>query len=67
MIISKWLLIFALAAGAGASQLAGSDSTEPDELKRKIESNCWINGVWYNPCPESDPGEQPTPEILPPT
>lgn len=67
MIISNWLLILALAAGSGANALSGSDSTEPDELKRRIRSDCYINGVWYNPCPESAPGEQPPPEILPPT
>jgi hypothetical protein len=69
MLISTWVIVVALAAGSGFNQLAGSDATDPDDArpKGKIASHCWINGVWYNPCPESDPGEQPPPEILPPT
>jgi hypothetical protein len=67
MTISTWLLIFAFAVGSGPSQPIESSASCPIGDKCKIASNCWINGTWYNPCPEPDPGEQPDPPMLPPT
>lgn len=72
MTISTWLLI--LTFTVGSSQLSGSGSgptMEPASLRPpfKIQGNCWINGVWYNPCPSSEsepPPPMPGPEIQPP-
>ena len=66
MTISTWLMILALTVGPGTSQLIGSDSSAHEEP----ESNCWVNGVWYNPCPSGgatpwDP--EPPPDTVPPT
>lgn len=71
MTISTLLMIFALAAGSGISQSTLSDSstsststkapTEPDD-------NCFVNGVWYNPCPADSPWDpEPPPDVLPPS
>lgn len=70
MTISTWLLILTFAVGS--SQLSGSTSpTEPTSLRPplKIQGHCWINGVWYNPCPSSEnepPPPLPGPETQPP-
>jgi hypothetical protein len=66
MTIRTWFMIVALAVGGSAT----SPSTETSSLCPpgrvcKIAGNCWINGVWYNPCPEdapSDPMPLPLPE-----
>jgi hypothetical protein len=63
-------MILALAAGSG-TQLSGSTPTmEPTSLRpTKIQNHCWINGVWYNPCPSSEnepPPPPPGPEVQPP-
>jgi hypothetical protein len=60
MTINTWFMFLALAVGAGTSQPVEPPSTHTESLTRtgKIESNCYINGVWYNPCP-SDPTPQP--------
>ena len=67
MTISTLLMILAVAVGSGTSQSIESNSTScPPGRVCKIGNNCWINGVWYNPCPEdSEPG--PDPETEPPT
>ena len=70
MTISTLLMILTLAVGAGTSQSIESDySTCPVGSRCKIASECWINGVWYNPCPEPapEPRPEPGPEILLPT
>ena len=69
MTISTWLIILAFAVGPGTSQSIESDSsTTPTSTRTgaKIASNCWINGVWYNPCPTENPPPYPdkSPEIL---
>lgn len=71
MTISTWLMILALAAGTGTNQAIGGTSTvEPNGvLPRRIASHCWVNGVWYNPCPSeapTGPPPDPGPEILTP-
>lgn len=72
MTISTLLMILSLAVGAGTSQSFESTSpTDPSNTTRpgKIASNCWINGVWYNPCPSDPPPPppyDPGPEILVP-
>ena len=70
MTISTWLLMLTLAVGSGTS-MSMSDSTTTDSVRPPTipESHCWINGVWYNPCPSEDqtPTEPPNPEIEPPS
>ena len=69
MTISIWLMILTLTVGAGTSQSIDSTSTT-ESLTRtgKIAGNCWINGTWYNPCPDDapipPPGPEPSPEVL---
>lgn len=60
MTISTWLMILALAAGSGTSQsIEGPSTTDPSSIGGfRIETHCWINGVWYNPCP-TDPTPPP--------
>ena len=68
MTISTWLMILTLAVGAGTTQSLESDSTtDPSSNIRtgKIAGNCWINGTWYNPCPEPAPDPYPVPEKSP--
>lgn len=76
MTIRTWLMILALAVGAGTSQSIPRDSPPettsscPPGRVCKIGNNCWINGVWYNPCPDDaphDPGPEPSPILLPPS
>jgi hypothetical protein len=66
MTINTLLMILALAVGGGTAQ--STEDTAPSTTRPpvKIESNCWINGVWYNPCPDDAPtGPQSPPEIQP--
>jgi len=66
MTISTLLMMLALAVGSGANQAVAGDP-EPADAGRppgKIASHCWINGTYYNPCPQ-ETGEDPPP-ILPP-
>lgn len=71
MTISAWLMMLALAAGSGAGQLSGSNSMvqSTGAPPKKIENHCWINGVWYNPCPSESEGPPPAPlpEVQPPS
>jgi hypothetical protein len=59
-----------IGVGATTSQSIESTSTPPESLTRegKIAGNCWINGTWYNPCPDDAPSPypktEPSPEIL---
>ena len=68
MTISTWLLILTLAVGSGTNYSIESNAS-PCPIgvnKCKIGNNCWINGTWYNPCPEgSDPPPQPENEPPP--
>ena len=67
MTITALLMILALAAGSGISQPTPSDATTcPAGRVCKIASNCWVNGVWTTPCPDTTPPPppSPTPEIL---
>lgn len=63
MTISALLMILALAVGSGPSQSFDSDyPTEPDPADArptKVATHCWINGVWYNPCPNDAPPPPP--------
>lgn len=57
MTISTWLLILTLAAGSGTSEstLSDSSTSSPSAVENgEPVDNCWINGVWYNPCPASE-------------
>jgi len=66
MTISTLLMILALAVAPGTSEPAASTTAPcPIGAVCRIGNNCWINGVWYNPCPENaPPPPEPTPEIL---
>lgn len=68
MTISTWLLMLTLAVGSSTS--TSDSTTDPNSVRPPTipESHCWINGVWYNPCPSEDqtPTEPPNPEIQPP-
>ena len=66
MTINTLLMILALTVGAGTAQLTATTTASATRPPVKIESNCWINGVWYNPCPEDAPTGSPPPEIQPP-
>ena len=64
MTISTWLLILTFAVGSG--QFSGSSSTmEPSGVRPPLRpsSNCWINGVWYNPCPSTEHEPPPLPPL----
>ena len=69
MTISTWLLILTFAFGSGTG-LTLSDS--PTDAPSAIENgepvdSCWVNGVWYNPCPGDSPWEPGLPrDTLPP-
>lgn len=71
MTISSWLLILTLAAGAGTSESIYGDSstTSPSAVENgEPVDNCWINGVWYNPCPGDSPWQPgPPTDGLPPS
>lgn len=69
MMISALLMILALAVGPGSSQSILSDSSTSSTAKAPTEpeDNCWVNGVWYNPCPGNSPWEPEPPPDLPPS
>lgn len=63
MTIKAWLLILTLAVGAGISMSSESTSSScPAGRVCRIGNNCWINGEWRTPCPDSDPSPEPSPE-----
>ncbi|HKR14798.1 MAG TPA: hypothetical protein VJT15_22220 [Pyrinomonadaceae bacterium] len=67
MTISTWLMILALATGTSQSIGNNSIGERPSTFPRKIAGECWINGVWTNPCTEAAPlPPNPGPEILTP-
>lgn len=65
MTISTLLMILAFAVGPGTSWSIESNSTTYLTGTAKIANHCWINGVWYNPCPSepSSSSRELTPEI----
>lgn len=67
MTMSMLLMILAFAVAPGTSQSIESNSTTSPASSSnwKIAGNCWINGVWYNPCPTETPppSPDPSPEI----
>jgi|GEM_PF-6362860 len=69
MTITRLFMILALTVGAGTSQPVESDSSLcPPGRVCIIRGDCWINGVWYNPCPnDAPPTPDPSPVLLPPT
>jgi hypothetical protein len=70
MTISTFLMILALAVGPGTTPSMFNDSaTSSADFSGNGEPdpNCWINGVWYNPCPADSPWTpEPPPDALPP-
>ena len=69
MIIDVFMiLVFAIGSGTGesieySSATANTSSTPPP----RIDTNCYRNGIWYNPCPpnpEPPPDPPPDPIIL---
>ena len=68
MTINMLLMFLTLAVGAGTSQSIESNSIPcPIGYVCRIEPDCWINGVWYNPCPNDAPdGPELTPKIKQP-
>ena len=74
MTISNLVMIVALVIGAGTVQSNESMTTTSTESITttcaegrtcKIATNCWINGVWYNPCPSDPQPPPPEPEDTP--
>ncbi len=70
MSIRTWLIVLAVAVGFGAGQSIETNYA-PCPVGRvcRIGNECWINGVWYNPCPRdaaNDPGSDPSPIPQPP-
>lgn len=72
MTITALLTMLALAVGSGAT----TQTTESDSLLCpagrvcKIETHCWVNGVWTTPCPDDTPpppDDPHDPDILLPT
>ena len=63
MTITALLTMLALAVGSGTTtttQPTQSDSLLcPAGRVCKIETHCWVNGVWTTPCPDDAP---PPPE-----
>jgi hypothetical protein len=70
MSFTTLFMILAFAAGSGPSQPSDTTSSCPSTMRNcKIASNCYINGVWYNPCPgdedwDPEPEPDPSPETL---
>jgi hypothetical protein len=61
------LMIIALALGPATGQtIEGSTATaETNSTNLKIATNCYRNGIWYNPCPpDPDPSPPPDPVVL---
>ena len=50
------LLILAYVIAPGTSNPATTNGYGP----LIIENHCYINGIWYNPCPPPAPTENPT-------
>lgn len=67
MTINTLLMVLALAVGAGTAQSINRDSTPAPQSRPnpKIQGNCYINGIWYNPCPTEYPPPRPEPEPTP--
>jgi hypothetical protein len=57
------LMILALAMGSqsGQSLESSTATTETNSADLKIATNCYRNGIWYNPCPPD-----PDPDTYPP-
>lgn len=56
-------VILAVAIGLGAAQPIETTSTSAQVPGRGIAGECYINGVWYNPCPEpTDPNPDTSPK-----
>ena len=66
MTISTWLMILAFAVGPGTTQPVETELVCPAGRVCKIANNCWINGVWYNPCPSDAPEYPDPPPVLTP-
>jgi len=69
MTISNLVMILALVIGAGTPQQSIESTSMPAESITREGTpvgNCWINGTWYNPCPEDAPlpPPEPSPEVL---
>jgi hypothetical protein len=62
MTISILLMILTF-AGPGSGQSIGNSSqtSYAPPIRKKIIGHCYINGVWYNPCPSDEPGPAPDP------
>jgi len=59
-------IILSVTIGLGTSQsIEGSTATTLDEPPWRQKTDCYINGVWYNPCPSDY--VQPPPDIPPPS
>ena len=63
MTITALLTMLALAVGSGTTsttQPTQSDySSCPAGRVCKIETHCWVNGVWTTPCPDDAPPPPP--------
>lgn len=65
MTISVLLMILTFGIGPGTGQSIEDTSTTETTIRQgKIAGNCYINGIWYNPCP-TDPTPPPSPDPSP--
>ena len=63
--IIEVLMILAFTLGPGTQSLESSTATaDTNTTNFRIETNCWRNGIWYNPCPP-DPDPPPPPPVDP--
>lgn len=54
------ILAFAIAPGTGPSIEGSTATADTNSNSYKIATNCYRNGIWYNPCPP-DPEPSPPP------
>ena len=58
------LMILAFALGTGQS-IEGSTATADTNNNFRIATDCYRNGIWYNPCPpDPDPSPSPPPDPI---
>ena len=57
------ILAFALGPGTGQSIEGSTATADTNGTHLEQETNCYRNGIWYNPCPpDPDPSPDPPPD-----